>query len=373
MSTLFPDELPEHGAGEDEATRHVGGLIRECSAPLGAPTSLAHMDPPTPAVAADIVALNAAANQNLLHPSLSPLATEAEDTLMRWLTPWFGQSWGFMCAGTTLGNLNALWAAREAGCRRAVFSTEAHISVPKAAHILGLDTEVLPVDEAGRMVVSGDLSDAVLVATAGTTGRGAIDPLHRAGARWLHVDAAWGGPLRLTRYSDRLNGIEAADSVAVSAHKWFYQPKDSALVMFRDPDVKASIAFGGAYLAVPNVGVQGSRSANGLALLATLMAWGRNGLAARIEADMERAEGLADWVEAQAELELSQRPACGVVNWRPRSGASADLARALDGVCSTTRIDGELWMRNVAANPHADLAQVTAAIAAAIDSPHPHP
>ena len=69
------------------------------------------------------------------------------------------------------------------------------------------------------------------------------------------------------------NFITKADSVAVSAHKWLFQPKDSALIMFQNPELaNSAISFGGGYLTSPNVGVQGSRGAVAIPLLATLIA-----------------------------------------------------------------------------------------------------
>ena len=277
-----------------------------------------------------------------------------------------------MLPGSTVANLTALWAAREvAGVRRVVASETAHLSVAKAAHLLAMDFEALPVDGSGRMRVpaGGVGGDAALVATAGTTGRGAIDPLARAGARWLHVDAAWAGPLRLTRHAGRLDGVELADSVAVSAHKWLYQPKDSALALFRDPGAQDAIAFGASYLATPNVGVQGSRGAAAVPLLATLVAWGRTGLAERIEANVALADALADRLAGDPRTVLLERPESAVLNWRPadrRADVDA-LVRRLGPTSSRTAVDGETWVRQVAANPHADLDAVWASAARALE------
>jgi L-2,4-diaminobutyrate decarboxylase len=140
----------------------------------------------------------------------------------------------------------------------------------------------IPTDHRGALIAElmpNDLSRVAVVLTAGTTSTGAIDPLNLAGyAAWTHVDAAWAGPLRLSAHAGRLSGIERSDSVSVSAHKWFFQPKESALVLFRDTAAAhAAISFGGAYLAVPNVGVLGSHGATEVPLLATLLAWGRAG------------------------------------------------------------------------------------------------
>ena len=377
----FPDALPEDGDGERAALERFERLVETRSARLGDPAAFAHMDPPVPAFVARLVGLNARHNQNLLHPALSPFATEAERVAIDWLAPYFGQRAGHLCAGSTIANLTALWCAREHGARRVAGSVDAHLSVPKAAHVLGLDWTPLPVDDAGRLRVDGEaaladalggrLDDVALVLTAGTTGRGAIDPLGRHGARWVHVDAAWAGPLRLTRHRARLDGIERADSVAVSAHKWLYQPKDSALALFRDPAMQDAIAFGGAYLATPNVGLQGSRGAAAIPLLATLAAWGRRGLAERIERSVDDATELARRLERDARTTLLERPATGVVVWRPaRADPERTLAR-LGPTSSSLRLDGALWLRQVAANRHADVDAVWAVIDRALDEGTP--
>ena len=80
-----------------------------------------------------------------------------------------------------------------------------------------------------------DWSDTALFLTAGTVATGAIDHLKSLpSAPWVHVDAAWAGPLRFSnQYASLLDGVENADSVGFSAHKWMYQPKGAALVLFR--------------------------------------------------------------------------------------------------------------------------------------------
>src|SRR5690606_18934033 len=117
-------------------------------------------------------------------------------------------------------------------------SSAAHLSVRKAAHLLGLELVEIPSLPDGSMDfarVPASLDDACLVLTAGTTAVGAIDPLELGGrAAWTHVDAAWAGPLRLSEtHASKLAGIERADSVSLSAHKLFFQPKESAIVLFK--------------------------------------------------------------------------------------------------------------------------------------------
>ena len=179
----------------------------------------------------------------------------------------------------------------------------------------------------------------------------------------MHADAAWAGPMRLTRYADRLAGIEGADSVAVSAHKWFFQPKDSALVFFADAAAQERIAFGSSYLATPNIGVQGSRGAAGVALLGTLLAWGRDGLAARVEAGIALSDALADRLETDPRTTLRQRPETGILTWRPTDVDRTEaVIAALGRTASRTAIQGSPWVRQVAANMHADLNAIWARI-----------
>ena len=157
--------------------------------------------------------------------------------------------------------------------------------------------------------------------------------------------------------------------MSVSAHKWLYQPKSSALVMFREPQAAhEAVSFGSSYLAVPNIGLQGSRGDVALPLAATLLSWGRAGTAGRIEADLALAGRLADLVEGASELELWQRPVTGVVNWRPRDVSPERVRPHLrDAWVSLADIAGETWFRSVPANPLAGPHRVVDAVTLALD------
>jgi glutamate/tyrosine decarboxylase-like PLP-dependent enzyme len=372
--------LPESGLGDMRALEMLSGHVIDRAAQLGLPTSLAHMDPPTPWITWAMALWNASLNQNMLHEMTSPFATQAEALVLTWLSPYFGMQGGHFCAGSPIANLTGIWAARDAaGVKTVITSQAAHLSVEKACRLLRLELVKVPVDRQGRLDREQlrNLDDACLVLTAGTMATGAVDPLDLVGAaKWTHVDAAWGGPLRLSRtYSGRLDGIEAADSVAVSAHKWLFQPKDSALVMFRNLDVaNAAVSFGGGYLARPNVGVQGSRSAAAIPLLATLLAWGREGVAQRLDHFMQMADSLADAIEKCVRLELWGRPQTAINVFRPVCSSSAAFVQALPpGMLSTCVLDGQTWARSVAANPSVDMDLVVERIlAAGREDAYPH-
>ena len=370
----LPVELPQLGIGSTAALNSLAPKILGGAARLGEATSFAHMDPPTPWITWAMTFWNASLNQNLLHPATAPVARQMEQRVVAWLAPFFGMNGGHMTPGSTVANLTALWSAREcAGITEVIASEGAHLSIAKAAHILGLNFRSVPIDANGSMDAAQlpiNLSKSALVLTAGATSTGAIDPFVLAGrAAWTHVDAGWAGPLLLSKYAHLLAGIESADSVAVSTHKWLFQPKESALVLFKDTEkAHAAVSFGGAYLATPNIGVLGSHGATATALLAMLLAWGRQGVAQRIERCMDLSHRLRDFVVTDKRLELYAEPQTGIVVWRPKDESLFDqvLQQLPVGSTSTTSIAGRNWFRNVAANPSADIELLVATIQGAL-------
>lgn len=359
----LPSTLPELGLGAVETLEALAPTVLGQARDLGAPGFFAHMDPPTPWITWAMHLWTASKNQNLLHPDTAPVARDLEARVIDWLAPSFGMSGGHMTPGSTIANLTAIWAAREAGAHTVVSTHNAHLSVAKAAHLLGMFHRPI---RSWHEAVS--LEGCCAVITAGTTSTGEIEPLDAGqGARWRHVDAAWAGPLRLSsRHRTLLDGIERADSVSVSAHKWLFQPKESAVVLFADVEAAhRSVSYGADYLAVPNVGILGSHGAAAAPLLATLLAFGRTGIEHWLDHSMELAARLGRQIEIEPNLAIRTEPQAGVVNWRHLSIDAADVQRQLppDVFISTTTIDGEPWLRSVSANPMADPQRVIAAVA----------
>ena len=129
-------------------------------------------------------------------------------------------------------------------------------------------------------------------------------------------------------------------------------------MMFREADASmGAISMGGDYLTQPNVGVQGSRGAAAIPLFATLLAWGKSGLAKRVEHCLDQAALVAEWVSAQQKLRLLCETVSGVVVWRAERG-EMDTMNLLDrlqtGAASRLTLNGETWVRQVAANPLLD-------------------
>lgn len=176
----LPIELPQLGIGSTAALNSLAPNILGGGARLGEATSFAHMDPPTPWITWAMTLWNASLNQNLLHPATAPVARQMEQRVVAWLAPFFGMDGGHMTPGSTVANLTALWSAREcAGVTQVIASEGAHLSIAKAAHILGLKYLSVPIDANGSMDAAQlptDLSKSALVLTAGATSTGAIDP-----------------------------------------------------------------------------------------------------------------------------------------------------------------------------------------------------
>lgn len=374
----LPGEPTEHGIGELAALQALAPYIAAGSARLGNATALAHMDPPTPWITWVISQWNAALNHNLLHPELAASARAIDAQVVNWLAAQFGMTGGHMTPGSTVANLTGLWAARETrGITQVFASSEAHVSVAKACNLLGLTLHQIPAGDGQRLnpnalasLAPQDLAKSALVLTAGTTSTGAIDDLtpatdHPGRAAWVHVDAAWAGPLALSpEHRVRLHNIECADSIAVSAHKWLFQPKESGFVLFRNVGgAHSALSFGGPYLQAPNIGLLGSHGGNAIALYAMLLAWGNAGLVERIERCMSTATQLGEWLGNHSEVAHCLPNQSGVIAWVPKSQTVAEVAARLPpGIASTTTVDGQPLLRHVAANPNANLKLITEAI-----------
>ena len=361
---FLAETLPEFGIGERQAIETLAPIVFNGAAKLDAAHAFAHMDPPTPWITWITTLWNASLNQNLLHPDVAPKAKTFETQVIKWLAPFFGMSGGHMTPGSTISNLTALWVARDnTSIKKVLASEDAHLSIQKAASILGLKLIKLKTNSNGEMrsdEIPSDLSKTALVLTAGTTTAGSIDNLQiKQKAAWVHVDAAWAGPLRLSNnFSNILNGIDRADSVSISGHKWFFQPKESGLIFFKDVlTANKTISASSGYLTSDNIGILGSHGAVALPLLSTLMAWGKTGLIERLERSMNLSVQLWGKLQEHPDIIVFNKPTTGVILWRLHSNNQTKELFSLlpDGSASFIDYKDHFWIRNVAANPLADV------------------
>jgi len=196
----------------------------------------------------------------------SPGAVRMENMLIRWMNELVGYpaaATGNLTSGGSLANLIAIVTARDAkqikaaNIERSVIylSEQAHHSIDKAIRIAGLGECVvrhLPLDEQYRIIADGleaqiaadkasGLNPFLVVASAGTTDVGAIDPLAEIGTvakrhgLWYHIDAAYGGFFILTdEGKKKLQGIETSDSLVIDPHKGLFLPYGLGVVLVND-------------------------------------------------------------------------------------------------------------------------------------------
>jgi glutamate/tyrosine decarboxylase-like PLP-dependent enzyme len=223
-----------------------------------------------------------------------------------------------------------------------------------------------------RAKQAGDLPLCV-VATAGTTVTGSIDPLDACGAiarhhgLWFHVDASYGGALVFSpRYRDLLSGIEQADSVTFNPQKWLCIAKTCAMLLLRDgSELERHFRVGAPYMNqeddlinLGEISVQGTRSADILKLWLTLHHFGQQGCAALVEQGFRLAQHLR-WAIAQRPwLELAAPLQTNILCFRVREADDLqleqfqrDLLRA-GYALSLPRYQNQLWLKVVLVNPH---------------------
>ncbi|HEV2707388.1 MAG TPA: pyridoxal-dependent decarboxylase [Pyrinomonadaceae bacterium] len=275
---------------------------------------------------------------------------------------------GIMTSGGTLANITALWIARnsllgategfagveEAGMADALAhhghqgavvlaSRLTHYSMKKAVCLLGMGARSLieiPTDRRNRMDISelrralaecrarGQLVVAV-VAAAGTTDCGSIDPLTEVAdiaqehEIHFHVDAAWGAPLLFSRrHQHALSGIERADSVTVDGHKQMYLPLGSSLLLLRSPQAAHVIEKHAQYILredsadLGKCSLEGSRGAGALFLHAALHIIGQRGYELLVDENIHKAQTLAGHIRRRPEFELLAEPETNIILYR---------------------------------------------------------
>jgi glutamate/tyrosine decarboxylase-like PLP-dependent enzyme len=269
-------------------------------------------------------------------------------------------------------------------------SREAHGCVAKAFELLGLGRDSLrliatdadhAMDVAAlAAAVTADRADGrqpfLVVGNAGTVNTGAVDPLAAiaefcaAQRLWFHADAAFGGlALLVPELAPRLAGIERADSLAFDFHKWLHVPYDAGCVLIRDERMhRAGFALRPDYLVAAERGLAGgnpwfteygidlSRGFWALKVWFTLQTFGLDRLGEAIARNCRQAQGLAERVAREPELELLAPVSLNVVCFRYRAAPAEDLDR-INGLIvvelqergiaapSTTQIGGRLAIR----------------------------
>lgn len=416
LAELVRFHFPAEGEPGKDVGQFLGTAVANSIA-VSDPATIAHLHcPPLLAALAAEVAISAL-NQSMDSFDQAPIATVIEQELMHWLCSEVGYpatADGTFTTGGSLSNYMGLllardaflekrwnWSAQTSGLPpdaaklRILCSEVSHFTVEKSAAQLGLGTDAVirvAVDEQFRMdpdslrrafqdLRAKDLLAMAIVATAGTTDFGSIDPLSEVAAiatcegAWLHVDAAYGGALLFSaQHRHKLASVELADSLSIDFHKLFWQPIPCSAFLLRDSSNFRFFKMYANYLnpepqgdeAVPNLvttSILTSRRFDALKLWISFRSLGRFKLAEMIDRTIDLAAFAAEVIRALPQLELMCEPQLSTVVFRyvPNDDScnpdllNANIRKLLfdrgTAVLGRTRVNGVQCLKLTCMNP----------------------
>lgn len=390
--------LPQEGEPLDQLLNDCR-IILENSRHNGHPRFFGYVASPStpPGAFADLIA--SALNSNVTSWRSGPAATEIERAVVGWLSSMIGygeDAHGLLISGGSMANLTALLIAHRAKSQTEVSATglwntsapmtiyasdQIHMSIPKAADILGLgraQVRLVACDDRFRMNVTSlretiardieaGLKPFCVVGSAGTVNTGAVDPLDEIAEvanefnLWFHIDGAYGALAALDETKRPLfRGLERANSISLDPHKWLYVPIDSGCLLFRDEArARAAFSFEGAdYIKVYeqnadeafafwNYGPELSRRFRALKIWLTLRYYGVRRIAAAISEDNALAAYLGEQVEAASDFELLAAPELSICCFRYLPPALQEKRRNSDADAATLNAELDQLNTNI--------------------------
>lgn len=328
----------------------------------------------------------------------SPGAVKVEKQMVRWMAELAGYpegAAGNLSSGGSIANLTALVTARRSRGIRSrdferttvYFTHQVHHCVLKALQVMGMEDVIIRevpmterlemrVDELKRMIAEDrdqGLQPWVVIASAGTTDAGAVDPINEiadvaeAEDLWFHVDGAYGAFFLLTEEGRRLfRGIERSDSLVMDPHKGLFLPYGTGAVLIRDGNLlKETFSFNANYLQdsldvqeqwnPSDLSPELTRHWRGLRMWLPLMLHGVKPFRAALEEKLLLAKYFHQELDGRAGWELGPEPRLSVVmfRYRPAAGDDNEFNKKLldrlkaDGqvFLSSTNIRGTFWLR----------------------------
>jgi aromatic-L-amino-acid decarboxylase len=272
-------------------------------------------------------------------------------------------SGGAFVSGGSLGNLSSLTVGRDVGLSqrphlashevRFAISADAHSSIGKALHVLGI--QPLEVETDDHRFTRASLEQALandprpdtvvgIVATSGTTNAGIVDDLEGLGSfarehdLWFHVDGAYGGAALFSPTERHLlAGLRHADSFIVDPHKWLFAPLDCCALIYRNPTVARKVlAQQASYLDIlhsdddahyewnpSDFAIHLSRRARGLPFWYSLVTNGTAAYETAVQAAVDLAHRTEELIDSMDHVEMVRPASLSVVLFR-RKGWTAD-------------------------------------------------
>lgn len=373
------------------------------------PKYIGHMDslPTTWSVIGDFIA--SALNNNPLSLEMSPFITQLEYSLTKQFATIFGlpeTAGGVLLSGGTMCNMQALIVARNLKFNikngnvfsikkePVIFASEfSHISIQKIGMMIGIGMEnVIKVktDENSKIDIQ-DLELKIneqiglgkqpfaIVATAGTTVSGNVDPLQPISLiakkydLWFHIDATYGGAVIFSdKYKSVIDGADQADSITFNPQKWMYVAKTCAMILFRDFDIMTDnfrisapyMKGQNNYINLGEINVQGTKYAEVVKLWLSLQSLGKNGYEELIDYSYFLTDEFEKEINKRPFLKLVSQPQMNILCFRGEptyikpekfdtwnENLQLFLVTQPDFFLSLPRYKNNLWLRTVLLNP----------------------
>lgn len=355
--------LPEEGADRTKLLANAADLLFEHSLFNGHPRFYGYITSSPAPIGMLGELLASAVNANVGAWKLSPIATEIEGQVIRWLAEFIGypsDCGGLLVSGGNMANLTCFLAARAAiagwdvrtrgvagGPRLCLYaSAETHTWLQKAADLAGLGTDAIhwidgkptmdmdQLEMRYREDIDAGYKPFLVVGSAGTVSTGLVDPLPALAAfckernLWFHVDGAYGAfAAAVEGASADLQGFGLADSVAVDPHKWLYAPLEAGCALVRNPAaLRNAFSYHPPYYSFEveatnyfDLGPQNSRGFRALKVWLALQQAGAAGYRQMIEDDITLAQYLYELASQHSELEaISNHLSITTMRYVPR-------------------------------------------------------
>lgn len=310
-------------------------------------------------------------------------ASSVEEQAIAWISEFvnYPYPYGIFTSGGMVSNLTALTAARQfalpksrqTGIRQdvAVYtSRDAHSSIERAIEILGFGTDCIrdiPINEKRQLdakaleeLVEQDIAKGVLpvaiVASAGTTLSGAVDPIDAIAAIaqkyriWVHVDGAYGFPAASVE-PHHFEGLAHADSITIDAHKWMYLPKPCGVLLVKDKSaLRNTFAHDATYIPEEEsyvhpveMTLEYSRPFRALKVWLAFQTYGAGAFRSAIQRNLNQARICAEKIIASDKLDLIMQPQLSVVLFRYKA-QNTDINALNQQLVRDIQADGRVYI-----------------------------
>ncbi len=298
---------------------------------------------------------------------------------------------GLFLSGGSMANLSAIATARKIklineGKRGVVYySQQTHSSLAKGLKVLGigekyrrplatdkaLKIDLKALEKAIKKDIKNGLTPFCIVANAGTTNAGVVDPLKKMAKIakkyncWLHIDGAYGAAAMLTKKGKKaMKGIEKADSLTLDPHKWWFQPMEIGCLLVKDANhLKTTFQVSAEYLEDTKAkgleeinyydhGIQLTRSFRALKLYFSLKTFGLKAFKKAIQKGIDMAEYTEKLLRREKNWQIITPAQLGIINfvYAPKGASLVEIDAASKLIAEKVMHDGFAMMTTTKIN-----------------------